>query len=173
MTNPLEDLSKIVNDLDLEFLSGLGHFLSFQKTPIKTTCTQIIDSGAVQYFVQYLDPTYIEQYCQIRKTNNEPTYPSKMNVITMQQLYALQYEVTWCITNVVGGTSDHTKYMVEMGCVPLLINLLTSDDCELRRHSARAIANIAGDSPVMRDYVNEMGVMKHLLKLVEIKPCQP
>ena len=174
LSNQLRDIPKLVNGLDLEWnsfqtvvntVSRFRKLLSHEQHP---PITPVIESGALPYFVQYLNSTHIEQYCQIKKTRNEPIDPSKMHVITLKQLYALQYEATWCITNIVSGTSDHVKYIVALGCVPLLINLIDSEDIELRRQSVWAIGNIAGDSDGMRDYVIELGAMKHLVELVDM-----
>ena len=178
-SNQVEDIPKLANDLDLtcnpfqivyDAAFRLRKFLSIEHQP---PIAKIIDSGAVQYFVQYLDVTQIEQYCQVKKSSGELSDPSKMNVISLRQLYALQYEVTWCITNIVSDTSDHVEYIVEMGCVPLLINLLESEDCEVRRQCIWAIGNIAGDSYAMRDYVIGLGVMNRLVKLVEMDQTIP
>ena len=173
LSNQLEDIPKLVNYLDLEWnsfqtvLDTVYRFRKFLSNEQNPPIDQVIESGAVSYFVQYLDATQIEQYCQIKKTSNEPIDPSKMHVITLKQLYTLQFEATWCITNIVSGTSDHVKYIVESGCVPLLINLMSSEDIELRCQSAWAIGNIAGDSDTMRDYVNGFGAMEHLVNLVK------
>jgi len=152
ISNQLEDVPKLVNYLDLEWnsfqtvLSTISRFRKFLADEQDLPTNQVIDSGAVQYFVQYLNSTHVEQYCQIKTTRNEPIDPSKMHVITLKQLYVLQFEATWCIINIVSGASDHTKYIVELGSVPLLINLIESKDIELRRQCVWAIGNIGGDS---------------------------
>ena len=131
-SNELEDILKLFHNLDLEcnsFQTVYGAACRFRKFSSRADLTdEVIDSGAVQYFVQYLNPTNIEKYCQVKKTSDEPIDPSKTNVITLRQFYAMQLVVTWCITNIVCGTSDHVKYIVKMGCVPLLINLMASED---------------------------------------------
>ena len=176
LSNQLEDVPKLVNYLDLErnsfqtVLDTVCRFktlLSYDQHP---PITPVIHSGAVPYLVQYLNSTQVERYCQIKKTSNEPTNPSKANVISLKQLYELQYEVSWCITNIVSGTSDHVKYIVERGCVPLLVNLLGSEDSKLRGQCVWGVGNIACDSEAMIDYVIELGAMKHLVKLVETDP---
>ena len=83
-------------------------------------------TGAAPYFVQFLDVYKIQQYCHV-KTPGESTNPSKMN-ISKSQLYALQLEAAWCITNIVSGTSEHAKTIIQLGCVPYLINLLSCED---------------------------------------------
>ena len=178
LSNQVEDIPKFVNDLNLEwnsFQTVLNTIFRFRKLlsrdPQHPPVTQVIDSGAVPYFVQLLNPTHIEQYCQIKKTNDESTDPSKANVISLHKLHALQYEVSWCISNIVGGgTSDHVKYIVETGCVPLLVNLLESKHSKVRSQSIWVVGNIAGDSEAMRSYLIELGAMKHLVNLVETDP---
>jgi len=139
LSNRVEDIPKLVNGLDLEWNSfqtvydtccRFRKLLSQEHNP---PISQVIDSGAVQYFAQLVAPAQIEQYCQIKKKSNDPTDPSKMNVISKRQLYALQLEVTWCLTDIVSGTSEHTRYIVQMGCVPYLINLMESEDIGVRR----------------------------------------
>ena len=177
LSDQLNEIPKLVHNLDLEWNS----FQTVHETARRfviflcrhSLINRVIDSGAVQYLVQYLDPTQIEKYCQVKKTSEEPSDPTKMNVITLRQFYALQFEVTWCITNIVSDASDYVKYIVEMGCVPLLINLLESEDCEVRRQCVWAIGNIAGDSCDMIDYVIGLGVMNHLVKLVEMDQTIP
>jgi len=174
LSNQLEDIPKHVNDLDLEWnsfhtvLDTVSRFRKLLSREYNPPIDEVIDCGAVQYFVQYLDPTQIEQYCQIKKTDDEPIDPSKTIVISKLQLYALQLEVDWCISNIVSGTSDHVKYIVEMGCVPLLINLLKSEDCDVRRQCAWTIGNIGGDSEAMIDYLIGLGAINHLIKLMEM-----
>ena len=177
LSNQLGDVPKLVNYLDLErnsfhtVLDTVCRFRTLLSHDEYPPTTPIIDSGAVPYFVQLLNPTHIERYCQIKKTSNEPIDPSKTHVISLHQLHALQFEVTWCITNIVaGGTSDHVKYIVETGCVPLLINLIESKEKYTRGQSVWAIGNIAGDSETMRDYVIGLGAMKHLINLVKTDP---
>ena len=175
--NQLEDIPKLVNNLDLEWNSFQTVLDTVRRFRIllsrDTFIDRVIDSGAVQYFVQYLDATHIERYCQVKKTDDEPIDPSKMHVISIHHLHALQFGVGWCITHIVSGTSVHVKYIVETGCVPLLINLMASEDPLVRHQGIWAIGNITNDSDAMRDYVIGLGTMNHLVKLVETDPAIP
>jgi len=50
---------------------------------------------------------------------------------------------------------------------------MTSEAGEVRRQSVWAIGNIAGDSEAMRNYVIELDVMKHLMKLMDTDQTIP
>jgi len=172
-SNQLEDIPKLVHYLSFEWnsfhtvLDTVRRFRKILSHENDPPIDRVIESGAVQYFAQLLDPTHIEQYCQVKKTSNELSDPSKLNVISLRQLYELQFEATWCIRIIVGGTGGRITYIVEMGCVPQLINLIESEDSNVRYQCVWAIGNIGCDSDAIRDYIIGLGVMKHLVKLME------
>lgn len=60
-------------------------------------------------------------------------------------LQALQFEATWCITNVASGNSAQCRALVENGALPPLLALLSSGHNAARQQAVWAIANIAAD----------------------------
>ena len=172
-----EDFSRFANRLDLECNSfeivaemtqRIRKIVSVEVNP---PIEKIIRSGAVPFLMQLLDTKEIEKYFMVKgqQRSNVKTSPKKS--ITKSQLFRLQINACWAITNIAGGTTDHAQYVVEYGCVPLLIQLLSSEDDELREQAVWAIKNIAGDSVKLRNYVLELGVMKHIVELMQ-KKCE-
>eukprot|EP00026_Physarum_polycephalum_P007326 Phypoly_transcript_07385.p1 GENE.Phypoly_transcript_07385~~Phypoly_transcript_07385.p1 ORF type:complete len:285 (+),score=41.25 Phypoly_transcript_07385:201-1055(+) len=79
--------------------------------------------------------------------------------------WELQFEATWALTNIVSGSTEHTRAVLQSGAVPVLIELLTSEHIELCEQAISALGNIAGDSVYNRNFVLDKGVMPALLKL--------
>lgn len=65
----------------------------------------------------------------------------------------MRFEAAWALTNVVSGTSEQTVAAVEAGATLPLIELTQSPNPGLAEQALWAVANIAGDSAQLRDYV--------------------
>lgn len=79
-----------------------------------------------------------------------------------------QYECAWILTNIASGSSENTISIVDVGVIPLLINLLKSPDLRVMEQAVWALGNIAGDGPRLRDIVLMNGIIPVLTNLLEV-----
>jgi len=80
-------------------------------------------------------------------------------------LKIIKYETCWVITNIAAGTTEQTRTIIDAGAVPVLIELLRSENKEVRTQAAWSLGNIAGDCGEFRDIVLHGGTLQPLLEL--------
>lgn len=54
---------------------------------------------------------------------------------------------------IASGTTQHTRYVIECGAIPIFVRILMSPSEEVREQAVWALGNIAGDHPTTRGVV--------------------
>jgi importin subunit alpha-6/7 len=88
--------------------------------------------------------------------------PHLVRLMSREDSPKLQFEATWCVTNIASGTSEHTNAVIAAGATDILLGMLRSREAHVREQAVWAVGNIVGDSPANRD----MMVIKHAVDLV-------
>merc|ERR1719273_2411846 len=77
----------------------------------------------------------------------------------------LRFEAAWALTNVASGSSSHTQVVVEAGGVEVFVNILATEDGDIREQAVWALGNIAGDCAELRDRVLRANTLNYLLQI--------
>ena len=80
----------------------------------------------------------------------------------------LVLDAAWVITNITAGTSDHCDYVVNVGVLPILSQLLLNPSEDVREQALWCLGNIAGDLAWFRDLVYELQIAPLLPSFLEV-----
>ncbi|CAO2203442.1 unnamed protein product [Urochloa humidicola] len=136
----VQGLSSDDSSLQFEAIKELRELLSIERKP---PIQEVIDSGAVPFFVQLLS------------RDDRPQ---------------IQFEAAQALTCITKGTSENTKVVVDQDAVPIFVKLLSSPSEDIRQEAVWALVNMARTSPVFRDILLAHGVLLPLLQLLKGYP---
>ncbi|KAL2918655.1 hypothetical protein HK105_201489 [Polyrhizophydium stewartii] len=75
------------------------------------------------------------------------------------------FETLWVLTNIAAGPTHQTTEIVNIGFLPLLVQLLRHESGSVRTQAAWAIGNIVGDREGFRDRVLKEGTLPAILTI--------
>ena len=80
----------------------------------------------------------------------------------------LQYEATWCITNIASGSNDSVQALLEKGAIKIIQRLLNKPDAtlNLKEQCIWALGNMAGDNYQVRDIIIGTGIIRIISQLL-------
>lgn len=93
--------------------------------------------------------------------------PRLVQLLDRNDNTTIQFEVSWVLTNICSGTTQHTKAVVDAGAVPKLVQLLQSPDLKVCEQALWALGNIIGDGPYFRDFVIDHNFVPILLCIIK------
>jgi hypothetical protein len=79
----------------------------------------------------------------------------------------LKYEAAWALTNIASGTSAQCKYIIDLGGIPLFVELLESSNMKIASQAVWAIGNISSDSTAYRDAIIAAGAIPYLVEVIQ------
>lgn len=81
--------------------------------------------------------------------------------------HALAYEASWCLVNIVAGTTEQTTTAIKAGAVPVLVNGMRYPDAKVSEMCAQALANIAVEGAEFRNMLISLGTLDVLIRAIE------
>jgi len=138
---PMRTTELMSDQIELQH-SGIVYFrkiLSIAKNP---PVDQVIQAGAVPRIISFLDLAVDPE---------------------------LQFEATWCVTNIACGEPRHSLNLVQNNVLPAIVNLLVyTDSDKVRAQALWALSNMSSDLE-LRDMIIQAGALTPIFWLLNIE----
>lgn len=97
-----------------------------------------------------------EQDPPIQKTVDKNLLPRLFQLAQCIESAKLQFEATWCLTNIASGDSQFVMKLIENNAIPVLMAIIgSSTHIEVKEQSIWCLGNVAGDNTRFRDALLE------------------
>mmetsp|Transcript_23799 Transcript_23799/g.75423 ORF Transcript_23799/g.75423 Transcript_23799/m.75423 type:complete len:539 (-) Transcript_23799:269-1885(-) len=162
---PLE-AAPVNESMDQVFTSSVATGVLDQ---IPALCQQLASEHPQAHFdatQQFRKLLSVEQTPPIQEVINAGIVPRFVQFLKEVSRPNLQFEAAWVLTNIASGTAEQTRVVVEMGALPIFVELLGSPNDDVREQAVWALGNIAGDSPNFRDLVLQSGGLQPVMTVL-------
>ncbi|KAG9026175.1 Importin subunit alpha-4 [Tulasnella sp. UAMH 9824] len=167
--NTVENITVELSGLTLQEVSEIPAYLTADEK-IPESLVRGLYSNDLQ--IRGIAVTKIRKIQAVQPVIDAGLVPSLISLLDsddtrLQLLTVPKSEATWIVTNIASGTTLQTSAVVEAGAIPKLIKLSASPNEDLSDSAVWALANIVGDSPNLRDRVEDEGGIDAFVRLLE------
>ena len=121
-----------------EIIAEIRKVTSTDNPPVE----QLVNTGIIPDVISFLDPKFYE--CQ-----------------------NLLQECSWIICNVSSGTSEHVEFLISLGAIPKVLQLLSYPNQSVFDSAIWTLANIAGTTLTFRDLLIDNDIVNKLLIILD------
>eukprot|EP01118_Nematostelium_gracile_P016694 TRINITY_DN6975_c0_g1_i1.p1 TRINITY_DN6975_c0_g1~~TRINITY_DN6975_c0_g1_i1.p1 ORF type:complete len:512 (+),score=108.38 TRINITY_DN6975_c0_g1_i1:139-1536(+) len=96
--------------------------------------------------------------------------PRFVQFLRVDQIPSLQFESAWALTNIASGTSMQTQLVASYGTIEIFVQLLRSQNGELKDQAMWALGNLSGDSILLRDQILNTDIIDIICQIMDSRP---